>query len=93
MDARRFHDDFVPAPPREDRGQVTESEIVQMGWCDFTSFDAIKAQSGLSEAEVIAIMRRNMKPRSFRIWRKRASGRVAKHEFRVNHRERDLNRL
>ncbi len=93
MDVRKFPDDFVPAPPREDRGQLTESEIVQMGWCDFTSFDAIKAQSGLTEPEVIAIMRRNMKPRSFRMWRKRASGRAAKHESRVNPRESDLNRL
>ncbi len=87
MSERKFPDDFVPAVPRVDKGQITESEIVEMAWCDFTSFDSIKAQSGLSETEVIAIMRRHMKPSSFRMWRKRASGRAAKHETRVSKRE------
>lgn len=87
MSERKFPDNFVPAPPREDKGQLTPSEIVEMAWCDFTSFDAIKAQSGLSEPEVIAVMRAQMKPSSFRMWRKRASGRAAKHETRVNPRE------
>lgn len=84
MTDRTFPDDFVPAPPRDDKGTLTESEIVAMAWCDFTSFDSIKVQSGLSEPEVIAIMRRHMKPKSFRMWRKRASGRAAKHTAKIN---------
>ena len=84
MSARKFPDGFIPAKPRDDKGTLTESEIVELAWCDFTSFDSIKAQSGLSESQVIAIMRRHMKPRSFRLWRKRASGRAAKHETRIN---------
>ena len=55
------------------------SEIVEMAWDDDTSFDAIEAQTGLLEKEVIAIMRSHMKPSSFRMWRKRVSGRKAKH--------------
>ncbi len=55
------------------------SEIIEMAWLDDISFDAIEAQTGLSEPEVIAIMRREMKPSSFRMWRKRVSGRKAKH--------------
>ncbi|MGC6404338.1 MAG: TIGR03643 family protein [Candidatus Comchoanobacterales bacterium] len=51
-----------------------------MAWCDKTSFDTILATTGLSESEVITIMRRHLKPRSFRLWRKRVSGRIAKHE-------------
>lgn len=54
-------------------------EIVEMAWCDDTSFDAIKETTGLSETEVISIMRRHMKPSSFRMWRKRVTGRAAKH--------------
>ena len=53
--------------------------IVEMGWEDRTPFDAIKAQFGVSEAEVIAIMRREMKPSSFRMWRARVQGRTTKH--------------
>ena len=56
------------------------SEIIEMAWCDETSFDAIQAQTGLMEKQVIEIMRQNMKPSSFRMWRKRVYGRKAKHE-------------
>ena len=79
MTDRKFPDDFVPATARPDKGKLTTSEIVAMAWDDETSFDNIKAQSGLSEPEVIKIMRSHMKPSSFRMWRKRVSGRASKH--------------
>lgn len=60
------------------------SEIIAMAWDDATAFDAIERQFGLSEAETIKLMRREMKPSSFRMWRKRVSGRAAKHE-KKNH--------
>ena len=53
--------------------------IVEMAWEDRTPFDAITAQFGISEAETITIMRREMKPSSFRMWRKRVEGRSTKH--------------
>jgi len=56
------------------------SEVIEMAWCDETSFNSIEAQTGLPEKEVIKIMRTYMKPSSFRMWRKRVSGRKAKHE-------------
>tara|TARA_X000000950_G_scaffold34595_1_gene37089 strand:- start:6831 stop:7109 length:279 start_codon:yes stop_codon:yes gene_type:complete len=62
--------------------KLTEIEIdriVEMGWEDRTPFDAIKMQFGLKEQEVITIMRRNMKPNSFKLWRKRVQGRKTKH--------------
>ena len=61
---------------------MTESElsdIIEKAWQDDVSFDAIEATTGLSEPEVIALMRREMKPSSFRMWRKRVSGRKTKH--------------
>lgn len=64
--------------PREDISPE-HNEIIEMAWCDETSFDAIKAQTGLMEKEVIHIMRTYMKPSSFRMWRRRVSGRKAKH--------------
>lgn len=54
--------------------------IIEMAWEDRTPFDAITLQFNLSEAEVITIMRREMKPSSFRMWRKRVQGRSTKHE-------------
>jgi uncharacterized protein (TIGR03643 family) len=49
--------------------------IVEMAWEDRTPFDAITAQFGISEAETIALMRNQMKPKSWRMWRARVQGR------------------
>ena len=53
--------------------------IIEMAWEDRTTFDAIKFQFGLSEQEVITLMRTEMKPKSFKLWRKRVQGRKTKH--------------
>ena len=54
--------------------------IIEMAWCDKTSFESIKMQTGFSEKEVIKIMRSNLKKASFKVWRERVYGRKAKHE-------------
>ncbi len=54
--------------------------IIEMAWEDRTTFEAIRFQFGLLEQEVIDLMRREMKPSSFRLWRKRVQGRKTKHE-------------
>ena len=84
MTKRTFPNDFIPAAPRSDDGKLTTSEIVAMAWDDETSFDDIKAQSGLKEQEVIKIMRTHMQPSSFRMWRKRVSGRASKHNAKMS---------
>ena len=53
--------------------------VVRMAWEDRTTFDQIKERTGLCEADVIKIMRRELKLSSFRLWRKRVSGRITKH--------------
>ena len=55
------------------------SRIIEMAWEDRTPFDAIKAQFGTPESEVIKLMRKNLKSSSFRLWRKRVTGRKTKH--------------
>ncbi len=54
--------------------------IIEMAWEDRTPFEAIKLQYGLYEKNVIQLMRREMKESSFKMWRKRVSGRKTKHE-------------
>lgn len=54
--------------------------IIEMAWEDRTPFEAITYQFKLSEQEVIALMRREMKPSSFKMWRKRVQGRATKHQ-------------
>lgn len=53
--------------------------IVEMAWEDRTPFDAIKLQFEMSEKEVIELMRRELKPSSWRLWRARVQGRQTKH--------------
>lgn len=53
--------------------------IIEMAWEDRTPFEAIALQFSLSEKEVIAFMRSNSKPSSFKMWRKRMKGRTTKH--------------
>ena len=55
------------------------SRIIEMAWEDRTAFEAIEVQFGLNESAVIDLMRRHMKPSSFRMWRKRMAGRATKH--------------
>ncbi|MCA0387879.1 MAG: TIGR03643 family protein [Bacteroidetes bacterium] len=55
------------------------SRIIEMAWEDRTPFEAIEKQFGLKENDVRAIMRREMKPSSFRMWRERVNGRKTKH--------------
>ena len=54
--------------------------IIEMAWEDRTPFEAITFQFHVSEQQVITLMRREMKPSSFKMWRKRVQGRATKHE-------------
>lgn len=55
------------------------SAVVQMAWEDRTTFETIEERVGLSESEVIQLMRQELKPSSFRLWRTRMKGRITKH--------------
>lgn len=58
---------------------ATLDRVVEMAWEDRTPFEAIALQYGLSEKQVIVLMRREMKASSFRMWRRRVTGRKTKH--------------
>lgn len=58
----------------------TLDRVIEMAWEDRTPFEAIKYQFNLSEAEVIKVMRKELKGSSFKLWRKRVhSGVSQKH--------------
>lgn len=52
--------------------------IIEMAWEDRTPFEAITYQFGISEAEVITLMRTELKESSFKLWRKRVNSGVSK---------------
>lgn len=56
------------------------SRVIEMAWEDRTPFGAIEHSYGLDESAVIKLMRQQLKPSSFRLWRERVTGRNTKHE-------------
>ena len=68
-----------------------KDRVIEMAWEDRTPFDAITYQFGLSEPEVIGIMRNTLKRSSFKLWRKRVnSGVSSKH---LKKRSAEINRF
>ena len=62
--------------------QLTDQDIdriVQMAWEDRTPFEAIEFQFGLKEAEVIKLMKHEMRLNNWKKWRARVQGRSTKH--------------
>ncbi|AHJ28637.1 hypothetical protein BMF81_04440 [Nodularia spumigena UHCC 0039] len=57
----------------------TIDRIIEMAWEDRTPMEAIEAQFGLQEKQVIALMRQQMKESSFKMWRERVTKRKTKH--------------
>ena len=55
------------------------SRVIEMAWEDRTPFEAIAAQFGLAEQEVIKVMRANISTGAFKRWRARVTGRKTKH--------------
>tara|TARA_Y100000590_G_scaffold462410_1_gene626450 strand:- start:1348 stop:1551 length:204 start_codon:yes stop_codon:yes gene_type:complete len=58
---------------------VKNYDLIGMAWTDKISFEEIKKKTGFTEKEVIATMRKNLKKKSYILWRKRVRGRVTKH--------------
>lgn len=66
----------------QEKYQLTAEDvdrIIGMAWEDRTPFGAIEFQFGLPESEVIRLMRQELKPSSWRMWRQRVQGRATKH--------------
>ena len=72
-DTRTYH----PEPARD-----TTEWVIWAAWADRVSFEYIHEQTGLTEADVIKLMRTHQSPSTFRRWRKRVSERATKHRYR-----------
>jgi uncharacterized protein (TIGR03643 family) len=68
-----------------------KARIIEMAWEDRTPFEAIAAQFGLSEKEVIQMMRKELKRSSFNLWRKRVNSGVSQKHLKK--RNPDINRF
>ena len=59
--------------------EIEIDRIIEMAWEDRTPFEAIQFQFGLTEKEVIELMRKEITERNWKKWRKRVQGRKTKH--------------
>ena len=64
--------------------QDSLNRIIEMAWEDRTPFDLIYKEFDISQKELERLMRNNLKPSSFKLWRKRVSGRKTKHIAKRN---------
>jgi len=62
-----------------DLSEEDVTRLIGMAWEDDVPFEAIEAQYGVPEDDVITLMRRRLKPSSWRLWRERVGGRSSKH--------------
>ena len=53
--------------------------VIWAAWADRITFEEIKKKTGITESDVIKIMRRSLKPSSFKLWRKRTKHKSIKH--------------
>lgn len=72
-----------PEPDRD-----TQEWVIWAAWADRVTFDEIRERTGYTEAQVIKLMRKSLKSSSFRLWRKRVSGKSTKHLRRFSTAER-----
>ena len=64
--------------------QDSLNRIIEMAWGDRTPFDVIYKEFDITQNELEHLMRNNLKPSSFKLWRKRVSGRKTKHIAKRN---------
>ena len=66
--------------------------IIWAAWADRITFEDIKSKTGFSEEDVIKLMRRSLRPSSFRLWRKRAKGQSIKHRKKFEETRKEIRR-
>ncbi len=77
------YEDEMPAPqPTPALTLADKDRIIEMAWEDRTPFEAIEFQFGLKESEVRALMKANLKHRSYALWRARVEACKTKHGTR-----------
>ena len=74
-----------PEPNKEDPDWV-----IWAAWADRITFEEIEKKTGYRESDVIKIMRRSLKPSSFRLWRKRVKQKSIKHKKKFEYSRKEI---
>ena len=71
---------------------LSQDWVVWAAWADRITFEDIESKTGFSEGDVIKLMRRSLKPSSFRLWRKRAKRQSIKHRKKFEETRKEIRR-
>ena len=74
-----------PEPKKKD-----DNWVIWAAWADRITFEEIERKTGKIESEVIKIMRRSVKPTSFRLWRKRVNQKSIKHRKKFEYSRKEI---
>ena len=70
---------------------VRSSEwVIWAAWADRVTYEEIKKKTGITESGVIKIMRRSLKPSSFKLWRKRTKHKSIKHRKKFEYLRKEI---
>lgn len=69
----------MPILQKTELDTIAIDRIIAMAWENRTPFDAIKFQFGLAEADVKALMKKELKFSNYKLWRKRVENCKTKH--------------
>ena len=64
--------------------------VIWAAWADRITFEEIEKKTGKKESDVIKIMRRSLKPSSFRLWRKRVNQKSIKHRKKFEYSRKEI---
>ena len=64
--------------------------VIWAAWADRITFEEIEKKTGYRESDVIKIMRRSLKPSSFRLWRKRVNQKSIKHRKKFEYSRKEI---
>jgi len=64
--------------------------VIWAAWSNLITFEEIEKKTGKIESEVIKIMRRSVKPTSFRLWRKRVNQKSIKHRKKFEYSRKEI---
>ena len=64
--------------------------VIWAAWADRITFEEIEKKTGYKESDVIKIMRRSLKPSSFRLWRKRVNQKSIKHRKKFEYSRKEI---
>ena len=74
----------------EPKNTDSDDWIIWAGWADRITFEEIFEKTNKTESDVIKIMRKNLKPSSFRLWRERVSKKSIKHRKKFSEARKNL---